>query len=132
MERVKERLDIARKALKNLEEIVSEKKPTPIQRDAAIQRFEYTFEAVWKTAQIYLREFEGVESGSPKSTARACFQVGLLNNDASRLVLKMIDDRNLTVHTYNENLAMTIYSHLDSYGRLMKDWLEEISRRVET
>lgn len=131
MDRVKERLKVAQKALKTMEEIVSEKQPTAIQRDAAIQRFEYTFEAVWKAAQMYLKEFEGVESGSPKSTARACFQVGILNNVASKSVLSMIDDRNLTVHTYNESLAVAIYSRLESYARLMEEWLAEIAKRLE-
>jgi hypothetical protein len=34
-------------------------------RDASIQRFEYTCEAVWKTAQLYLRNFENLELASP-------------------------------------------------------------------
>jgi len=131
MERVKERLEIAQKTLKTMQEIVGVKEPTAIQRDAAIQRFEYTFEVVWKTAQMYLKEFEGVETGSPKSTARACFQVGILSNVAGKSALSMIDDRNLTVHTYNESLAMAIYSRLESYAKLMEEWLVEISNRLE-
>lgn len=131
MERVKERLEIAQKALKTMEEIVGDKQPTAIQRDAAIQRFEYSFEAIWKTAKIYLRTFEGIESGSPKGTVRACFQVGIFDSDTSKSVLKMIDDRNLTVHTYNESLALAIYSRLESYAKLMKEWLANISERIE-
>jgi len=44
MERINERSRIAQKALNSLTEIVSEENPT------AIQRFEYSFEAVWKAA----------------------------------------------------------------------------------
>jgi len=41
-----------------------------IVRDAAIQRFEYTFEAVWQAMQLFLREEEGFEIGSPKGAIR--------------------------------------------------------------
>lgn len=50
MERINDLSRIAQKALNSLTEIVSEENPTAIQRDAAIQRFEYSFEAVWKAA----------------------------------------------------------------------------------
>lgn len=55
MDRLRERLEVARKAL-------------------VIQRFEYTYEAVWKTAQLYLRNRENLELASPSSVTRACFQ----------------------------------------------------------
>ena len=53
MERVKERLQIARKALSTLQELTDKQELNTVERDAAIQRFEYTFEAVWKAAQIF-------------------------------------------------------------------------------
>ena len=33
-----------------------------IVRDAAIQRFEFTFELVWKTLQLYLEQFKAAQS----------------------------------------------------------------------
>jgi hypothetical protein len=66
MERTGERLALARRALGTLEELVGAPPASLLVRDAAIQRFEYTFEATWKAAQIYLREVEGLEVGSPK------------------------------------------------------------------
>ena len=53
MERVKERLHVARRALATLAQALNEPK-TPMNRDASIQRFEYSYEAVWKAAQAYL------------------------------------------------------------------------------
>ena len=53
MERLKQRLATARQALDTLEEL----RTVPfskIVRDAAIQRLEYTFEAVWKAADVVL------------------------------------------------------------------------------
>ena len=70
MERLILRLALARKALATLVEVLVDK-PSAIQRDAAIQRFEYSFEALWKAAQLYLRIQEGVEAASPKAVIRA-------------------------------------------------------------
>lgn len=50
MERYRERLTIARQALDTLDEVLAIAEPSQIVRDAAIQRFEYTLEAVWKAA----------------------------------------------------------------------------------
>ena len=64
MERLTERLATARAALATLHDLVRKPDRSKVERDAAIQRFEYTFEAVWKAAQLYLREVEGLEPES--------------------------------------------------------------------
>ena len=61
----------ARRALASLEELARRRERSVIERDAAIMRFAYTFEAVWKAAQLYLYEHEGLEVGSPKQSIRA-------------------------------------------------------------
>ena len=94
MERLTERLATARAALETLNELVRKPDRSKVERDAAIQRFEYTFEAVWKAAQLYLREVEGLDVGSPKRAARAALQVGLFDEAHARQVLVMVDDRN--------------------------------------
>src|ERR1700689_3687731 len=123
MDRLKERLEIASKALLSLREALRET-ATPMNRDASIQRFEYTYEAVWKAAQLYLRNRENLELASPTSVTRACFQASVLNEDQGRVALDMARDRNLTVHTYNEELANQIYSRLAAYAGLMEHWLK--------
>jgi len=127
MDRLTERLDVARRALSTLEELPLDGVPTKVERDAAIQRFEYTFEAVWKTAQLYLREVEGLEIGSPKGAVRACLQVNVLNEDEVRRALEMVDDRNRTVHTYAEPVAVRVFSNLAAYAHLMDRWLAVMS-----
>lgn len=61
MERLKERFAVARRALSTLEEVLAIPRPSRIERDAAIQRFEYTFEACWRAVQRYLMVAEGGE-----------------------------------------------------------------------
>ena len=126
MDRLAERLQVARRALGTLWGALREPK-TPLSRDASIQRFEYTFEAVWKTAQLYLRTRENLALASPTAVARACFQAALLDEEQSRTAMDMVRDRNLTVHTYNEELADQIYARLSGYATLMEQWLAAMS-----
>lgn len=127
MERLEQRIDIAKKSLESLNEAL-QLPFSKIVRDAAIQRFEFTFEAVWKLAQLYLRTKEGLELNSPKSVFRGCFQVGLIENEEkTALALEMADDRNLKVHTYNEKLAQQIFSHLPKYYEYMKDVVKKVT-----
>ena len=130
MERLKERLAVARKAIGTLETILKEPK-TPIVRDASIQRFEYSFEALWKAAQLYLRNMESLELGSPKAVIRASMQVGLLDVEQARIALQIADDRNRTVHTYNEELADAIYDRIRNYAPVMSDLVRAMQDRVE-
>lgn len=123
MDRLLERLEVAQKALISLQELVYISEPTDIERDAAIQRFETTFEATWKTAQRYLLVVEGLTVGSPKSSIRAARDVALLDDEQAVVALEMADDRNLTVHTYNNDLANTIFAKLLNYTDLCDHWL---------
>lgn len=79
MERLQERIQSATKALKTLEELVKIKKPTTIERDAAIQRFEYSFEVCWKAGKQFLFDVEGIDLGSPKGVIRSLRTVGILS-----------------------------------------------------
>ena len=124
MGRVLERIQVAEKALATLKELAFLEDPSPVERDAAIQRFEYTFEAFWKALQAYLREKEGLEGASPKGVIRLAREVGLLRDEEARLA----DDRSLTVHTYNEPLARAILRRLPDYARLMEQVLGRLRR----
>ena len=130
MDRLTQRLATARSALATLDELAHKSERSKVERDAAIQRFEYTFEAVWKAVQLYLREREGLDPGSPKAVARASLEVGILDADETRLALTMADDRNLTVHTYNEGLAEELAGRLSQHAVLLRQWVERVTLRL--
>jgi nucleotidyltransferase substrate binding protein (TIGR01987 family) len=132
MERIKERVVVARKALSTLRELTDKPDLSLVERDAAIQRFEYTFETAWKAAQLFLAEMEGVSANSPKSVVRACWQAGLFDEATSKLALQMCDARNMTVHTYNEKIAMTIYNQLEDYVGVFDAWLNAIEKKLKS
>jgi nucleotidyltransferase substrate binding protein (TIGR01987 family) len=97
-------------------------------RDSAIQRFEFTFELFWKSLKAYAEE-SGLEAFSPRDSIRIAFQLGVIQESPEWF--RMLEDRNLTSHTYNESTADSIYSHLPTYTRLVRQALEELSRRVK-
>jgi nucleotidyltransferase substrate binding protein (TIGR01987 family) len=96
------------RAYKKLAEIMVEQK-TIIIRDAAIQRFEFTFELAWKSLRTYLKEVHGLVCNSPKSCFREGFAVELFDEETTEILLKMVDDRNETTHIYNEKRIDEIY-----------------------
>jgi nucleotidyltransferase substrate binding protein (TIGR01987 family) len=129
MDRLAERVRLARKALATLDRALAEPK-TEMNRDASIQRFEYSYEALWKAAQAFLSTAEKIQLGSPGAVARASFQAGLLTEEQARAALQMAQDRNLTVHTNNEELAEEIYARLPLHFVLMNTWLGVIEARL--
>lgn len=127
MDRLTHRLQVARRALAPLDEL-AEMPSSALVRDASIQRFEYTFEAVWKAAQLVLQQVYGLELASPKAVVRACFENGLLSEPQARQALAMVDHRNLTSHTYNEALADEIFAALPAYRVLLRQWWDRLAQ----
>lgn len=130
MERLKQRLGVADQAILTLEEILKLKRPSTIERDAAIQRFEYSFEAQWKCAKQFLRDIEGIDIASPKGVIRSCREIGIFEEDETVRALEMADDRNLSSHTYNEQLAQEIFFRVREHAQLLRKWHDEIKDRI--
>ncbi len=122
MERLKLRYKDTKRALETLESILNEPYSV-IVRDATIQRFEYTFESVWKFSKEYLKEEEGIICNSPKACFREIFGLGFLTEEETVKCLEMTDRRNETSHTYKEEVAELIYSKTKGYFSLMENLL---------
>lgn len=108
---MQETLASFKQSLDRFNEILKEKESI-ITRDASIQRFEFTVELAWKSIQKFLRE-EKIICRSPKECLKEAFKFGLIEDDP--IWLQMIEDRNLTVHTYDENTAREVYKRLPKY-----------------
>ena len=130
MDRYQQKLKSAERALRTLFEVAGLQDVPVIQRDAAIERFAYSFEAVWKAARAYLFDIEGIDAASPKKVLRESGNVGLLADEQVSLGLQMVDDRNLTAHTYHEGLAQRIYARLLMYAELMQAWITAMKKAV--
>jgi len=87
-----------------------------VNRDAAIQRFEFCFELAWKAIQERARE-EGLDCQSPKGCLKVAFKTTWIENENGWLA--MLEDRNRTSHTYDEDLAKAVYHRLPGYLPLL-------------
>jgi len=130
LEKLARRIKETGKALKTLREI-SEEPYSVIVRDAAIQRFEYTFETFWRLVKEYLNEYEGIGCNSPKSCFREALSVGLISEEQTLTCLEMTDDRNLTSHTYIEEVAEQIYQKIENYCKLMETIFNLAKKKFE-
>lgn len=78
--------------------------------DATIQRFEFTYELAWKLLKAYLEHIGIAGVNSPRTAFKEAFAAGLIN-DGDKWI-KMLQDRNLTTHTYDEEQAKAIYNRI--------------------
>lgn len=129
MERLGLKYKDALKALGTLEDVLNEKYST-IVRDATVQRFEYTFEAVWKFLKEYLKEKEGIIVNSPKACFKEVFTLGFLGEDQTVACLEMTDRRNDTSHTYKEEVAQNLYTNIGGYYSLMKKLMDKFIDKI--
>jgi nucleotidyltransferase substrate binding protein (TIGR01987 family) len=81
-----------------------------IYRDSAIQRFEFCFDLSWKLLKELLRERHGIVCASPKGCLREAYAQQLITDEIAWL--KMLEMRNLSTHTYNEETASMIFAAL--------------------
>ena len=129
MERLRQRLTLAEKALATLDEVETLALPDAVARDLTIMRFIYTFEACWRALQRYLNLVEGVDVETPKACMRGARDAGLLTDQETETALVMVDDRNLTVHTYNEQLAIQIIGRMAGHVSVMRSLLAAMTAR---
>lgn len=97
-------------------------------RDATIQRFEFSFERLWKVAKVFLKEAEGVDCASPKSCFRQLRNTLKLTDEEVEQLLIMVDDRNDSVHLYSEKMADELYRDLKKYARLTRKVYKQITQ----
>jgi nucleotidyltransferase substrate binding protein (TIGR01987 family) len=126
LERLKLRYSDTIRAMETLKEIVDESFSV-IVRDATIQRFEYTFEALWKFLKEYLKEREGVICNSPKSCFRELFLLEMITEEETVKFLEITDDRNMTFHTYKEEVSKILYEKMSNHYILMEKLMDKIS-----
>lgn len=113
------------KALMSLEDILEQPKNKYIVA-GVVQNFAFTFELSWKAMQRYLK-IQGVQTGSPNQVLRASKKEGLIED--LDLWLAFLKHRNLTVHTYNVEVAEEVYvmaTQLPKEVRCLLDQLTQV------
>ena len=80
------------------------------EQQGLIKAFEYTFELSWNTLRDLLRSQGNANLLGSRDTLREAFQLGLISDGETWML--MIQDRNLTSHTYNRATAEAIAANI--------------------
>lgn len=96
--------------------------------DAAIQRFEFTIELFWKLLKRIL-DSKGVQAVYPKDVLQQAYQGNLINDE--QVWLSMLRDRNLTSHTYNEELADDIFKSIKIYYPVLRQSFDNLKIKFD-
>jgi nucleotidyltransferase substrate binding protein (TIGR01987 family) len=117
--RWKQRFHNYDKALKHLESALYILEPDFVQIVGIIKLFEISFELAWKLMKDYLEKEGFTEVQTPRAAIKKANEIGLI--DQGHDWLQVLEDRNLTVHTYDEekaNQMETLIAH--SYFPMMR------------
>ncbi len=132
---LKKRYASVEKALDQLDQNILILKNDPIgktyyqwMRNSEIQCFEYTIDTLWKLLKEYLLYAYkvSVEVPTPKKVFRECLNVNFITDEEFAQLLKAIDARNVTSHTYHEELAEEISKDIPQFYVLMHGIFERI------
>ena len=116
-------LPLLQKAFAQLELATSTPVLEPRDLAGIIKSFEFVFELSWKCIQAAARA-EGREAVTPRAAFTEAFRVGWVSDP---VVWKgILEDRNKTVHTYNEEFAKLMSE------RIARDYVPAFSALVAT
>ena len=93
-----------------------------LEKEGAIQRFEFTFELAWKVLKDKM-EHDGltIDQISPRAVVRLAYQANYI--DDAEVWLRMIGDRNLMSHTYDSaKFEAVLQSVAREYLPMLSEW----------
>lgn len=108
------------KAFKQLERFKEVESLNELEMQGLIKAFEYTFELSWKTLQDLLKEKGYVDIVGPRPVIEQSFQDGYISDGNGWM--RMHKSRNLSSHTYDEQIAEEIIKNIRTeYYYLLRD-----------
>lgn len=102
------------KALSQLSKFIAKGQLNELEEQGLIQSFEYTHELAWNTLKDFLENSGNKELFGSKDATRKAFQLNLIEN--GDVWMDMIQNRNETSHTYNDETSKKIVRNIvDKY-----------------
>ncbi len=122
------RLENYKKALQTLQSdinLAKSKVLSDIEKRGLIQAFEYTYELAWNTIKDFYFYNGITDIQGSRDAFKTAFYKGLISTDT---LIKTIRSRQLTTHTYNEDITQSIYDDIVNEYYFA---FEELLRRLE-
>ena len=111
-----------------LSRLAANESPSEGERMGLIQAFEIIFELSWKLLGDYLKEM-GYDLPGPRPIFKQAFQSNLI--EEGHLWLHMLSNRNLTTHTYNEDIAISIENDIkEQYLPLFEQLNQSFAKKI--
>ncbi len=128
-EELKTRLKTLKDAYNRLKKILTmNPEETDIVIDATIQRFEFTFELAWKTIKKFAEILGAGECNSGRSCIKLAYRLGWIEDEEKWLSL--LEARNLTSHTYNQEIALNVYEMIKSQHTAFKNLILSLEKEL--
>jgi len=128
--RWQQRFSNYRRALAQLESFLEPPSLNEREQQGLIKAFEYTFELAWNTLRDLLRSQGDSTLLGSRDTLREAFRLGLIENGETWML--MIQDRNLTSHTYNRPTADAIAVNIvGSYMPCFQQLRSALTQRLQ-
>ncbi len=107
--------------------LAEQRKLSDLEAQGLIQGFEYTHELAWKTLKNFLETQGAMNLYGSRDTTRMAFRNGLIEN--GEVWMDMVDKRNLTSHTYDEDTAAQVVTTIrDAYFAEFETLLVRLQR----
>ena len=117
------------RALEDLETFFQPPALNEREQQGLIKAFEYTFELAWNTLRDLLRSQGDASLLGSRDTLREAYRLGLIGNGEAWML--MIQDRNLTSHTYNRSTADAISKSITiTYLACFQELRQRLQRRL--
>lgn len=130
--RWKQRFSNYKKALHTLNKAVNlsyERELSDLEKQGLIQGFEFTHEMCWKTMKDFITERGNQHIYGSKDAIREAFNLGLISDGENWM--SMIESRNQSSHTYNNEIADQIVERIiEVYIRLFENFEEEMGKHL--
>lgn len=114
-------------ALKNLKDALAISNPSDLERDGTIQRFEYSYELIWKLGQKILKDQE-ITAETPRNVFRELGRIGWIDNVEDWIEFQKI--RNETSHEYGKALADKSYKLAKKFLPLAENLFDILQKKA--
>ena len=142
MEKLEKSRTITKRALNTLEQSFvlakqaeNEKRPEYVilAQDSMVKHFEYSYDTFWKFLKIFLEQKMDITSDeikSPKSVFRLCVHLNLCSPQEGETLIQMVNDRNITTHSYDIQQVHKIIPCIKEYYVCMLKIIEHIESKL--
>jgi nucleotidyltransferase substrate binding protein (TIGR01987 family) len=127
--RWQQRLHNFNKAMNHLGDGWMIEQPDLVQKAGIIQLFDMSFELAWKLVKDFLEEQGFQDVKSPRAALKKAFEIGLIAHGHEWM--QLLEDRNLTAHTYDEEKATEMEQLIDKkYYPILKELQNTFNQKI--